>query len=95
MTDADNGRVTIAILGNKMDTMLAAMLLTNAHVADMRVEQAAVRNEMAMLRQDLAVNQERWQNHLDLHKRERAFLGTLSAGLSTAAAAFAVWWNGQ
>lgn len=88
MSDDKNGRVTIAVLGNKLDSVLATQILTNANVADMR-------HEMSLLRQDLAVNQERWQNHKDLHKRERTLLATLSAALSTAGAVISVWWNSK
>jgi len=84
MADENNGRVTIAVLGSKLDSLLAAQLLTNAKIDELHRSQA----EMC---QDLAVNRERWENHKDLHNRERSILGTLSAIFSAAAAAIAVW----
>ena len=84
MPDTPNGRVTIAVLGSKLDSLIAAQLQTNAKVEEIRRTQ----NDM---RQDLAVNHERWENHQDLHTRERGILGTLSAIFSAIAAAVAVW----
>lgn len=88
-----NDRVTNAILATKLDSVLQAQLLANAHIADMRVEQAAMRHDQATLRQEIAVNQERWTNHRDLHRRERTLLGVVSAGFSAAAAAISLWWK--
>jgi len=88
MTDDSNGRVTIAVLGNKIDSLTSVVLQTNANLTD-------VGREVGEIRTDIAVNEERWVNHKDLHKRERSVLGAVSAALSTAAAAFSVWWNGK
>jgi len=88
MPDESNGRVTIAVLGSKLDSMIDAQLATNRRIDEIHRTQADVC-------QAIAVNNEKWLNHKDLHKRERSALGGLSAALSTAAAAFSVWWNGQ
>ena len=88
MSDDKNGRVTIAVLGEKLDNMISAQLHANRRMDEFHRTQADVC-------QAIAVNNEKWVNHLDLHKRERTVLTSVSAAFSSAAAAFAVWWNSK
>ena len=60
-TPPTNSRVPIAILGTKVDTLTEVVLKTNANVDTMRREQSEMRQEMA-------VNEERWRNHGAVHK---------------------------
>jgi len=102
MPDESNGRVTIAVLGNKLDSLISAQLQTNAKVEEIRRTQ----NGMC---QDLAVNRERWQHeherwiahqgihddHNELHKRERGVFGTLIFVANAVSGSIAAWWGSR
>ena len=51
-----DGRVTIAVLGAQLDNLTDVVLKTDANVDIMRREQSE-------MRQEAAVNEERWRNH--------------------------------
>ena len=55
-TPPTNGRVTIAVVGNKVDNLTAIVKTTAATVDNMR-------RELGQQRQVAAVNEERWRNH--------------------------------
>ena len=98
-----NGRVTIAVVGTKVDNLTAIMLQTNANVDN-------VRRELGEQRQVAAVNEERWRNHAaahqkriatrekevtthaDLHKRERGVIGSLIFIATTVSGSVSAWW---
>ena len=94
-----NGRVTIAVLGQKMDSMARVQTETNARLAE-------VAQEVGDLRRELAVNEERWKNHRDqhekdagahddLHKRERGVLGTLIFIATGVSGTVSAWWGSR
>ena len=94
-----NGRVTIAVLGQKLDSMAAVLVQTNATLAD-------VRREVGELRQEIAVNNERWTNHreqhgkdakahAELHRRERGVLGTLILVATGVSGTVSAWWGAR
>ena len=94
-----NGRVTIAVLGQKLDSMAAVLVQTNATLAD-------VRREVGELRREIAVNEERWTNHrdqhkkdaaahVDLHKRERGVLATLILVATGVSGTVSAWWGAR
>lgn len=69
--DDSNGRVTNAILATKLDA-LTEMVRRQIDDGDKRD------SRIALLETCEAVNRQKWQNHGDLHKRERGLLGTIS-----------------
>lgn len=94
-----NGRVDSAVLNNKLDNLTTVVLQTNARVEDIRIE-------LGGMRQDLAVNEERWINHRkehgnyaqghdDLHKRERGIFSGVILLASSISGTVAAWWNGR
>ena len=96
MPDEGNGRVTIAVLGEKLDSMLSAQLQANRRMDEVQRTQATVC-------QAIAVNNEKWANHHDehdrhdkshseLHNRERGALGGLSVISSAISGWLAAWW---
>lgn len=97
--DQTNGRVTIAVVGNKVDNLTAIVLKTNATVDDMR-------QELGEMRQTMAVNEERWRNHdkahksydfahTSLHKRERSVIGTLILIANGVSGSLSAWWGSR
>ena len=93
-----NGRVTIAVVGTKVDGLVELVTRTNVSVDNMRREQGEMRAEMA-------VNEERWRNHDraqkatteardkaeaqlweahgNVHARENRIITALAGGFST------------
>lgn len=102
-----NGRVTIAVVGIKVDGLTELVKQTNVSVDNMRREQGEMRAEMA-------VNEERWRNHdralaeakethdqaqveaakthEKLHQRERGVVGTLILVATTVSGSVSAWW---
>lgn len=83
MPDELNGRVTNAILATKLDA-LTEMVRRSINDGDKRDARIAV------LERCEAVNSQKWDNHSDLHKRERGAFGILSVVVSSIAGAIAV-----
>jgi len=99
MPDESNGRVTIAVLGEKLDSMASVQVQTNARLVD-------VAREVGEIRREIAVNEERWTNHRDrhekdrdahkdLHNRERGIVGTVIAVANTVSGVMAAWWGSR
>ena len=102
-----NGRVTIAVVGTKVDNLTAIVLSTNANVDNMRREQGE-------MRQMMAVNEERWRNHdksrveaktahdkaqteaaeahEKRHGRERGIVGSVILVATTVSGSVSAWW---
>ena len=102
-----NGRVTIAIVGTKVDGLVELVTRTNVSVDNMRREQGEMRAEAA-------VNEERWRNHdralaeakeahdtaqkeaaeahEKRHNRERGIVGTVILVATTVSGSVSAWW---
>ena len=105
-TSPTNGRVTIAVLGTKVDGLTKVVLQTDANVDSLRREQAE-------MRQMIAVNEERWRNHgvvhkghgkaheaaaithAELHKRERGVFSGVILLATTISGTASAWWNSR
>ncbi len=83
-----NGRATIARLDEKLDNV-TAMLEEN------KGEHREFRRVLGKISTANAVNEERWKNHHDLHKRERGILGALSVISSAVSGTVSAWWSGR
>jgi len=78
--DESNGRVTNAILATKLDALIDMVhrQLVDGDKRDSRI---------SVLERCEAVNEQKWDNHKDLHTRERgllgvgSFVGSLIAGV--------------
>jgi len=83
--DTSNGRVTIAKLGTKLDRVIEDL-------EENKRDHKEIRDTLSDISTAVAVNDERWDNHHDLHKRERGILGALSLISSTVSGTLSTWW---
>ena len=85
-TSPTNGRVDLAVLVKEVEHLTDVLLVQTAAIE-------ALRTEVGLMRLENAVNEERWRNHKDLHKRERTLLAALSAGFSAVSGVASAWFR--
>ncbi len=83
-----NGRATIARLDEKLDNVTALL-------EENKDEHKEFRRVLTKISTANAVNEERWNNHHDLHKRERGIFGGVILVATTISGTVSAWWNGR
>lgn len=83
MSDELHDRVTNEVLAVKLDALkeIVQRYMNEADARDSRI---------GVLERCEAVNQQKWENHSDLHKRERGIFGIVSVIVGSTASAIGV-----